>query len=201
MNKLTKFINNIKNRVWVHWSNFRFRKCERFNDKISEEDKVNNDYKAADLVKKLYSKFNYTKDGFDQLWDAVLPPPEAYKRYQQGLLKDDCDGFHSLVYQCLNGSYISCLLLVVTSPKSGHCVLLFNLNNVWHICDYKNIFRVEGKIGNVVEEYNKYYSLHYKTKPVKYNCFIAYNYHKGKFKFLDYDKVTKTVDGIFYYIE
>lgn len=55
----------------------------------------------------------------------MCPPPYNYERYLKGVLKDDCDGFHALVYHCLFNCDINCCLLAVESPKGSHCVLLF----------------------------------------------------------------------------
>jgi hypothetical protein len=76
----------------------------------------------------LYAKFDYTKDGIDQLGDSITPPPQNYAHYLQDTVKDDCDGFHSLMYHCVKKSGIECYLLSVVSNDGGHCVLVFNVN-------------------------------------------------------------------------
>ena len=111
---------------WPIWSNIRWRKAIK-DCEILEEDKVNTVTEIRRLAKKLYAKFEYTKDGVDQLGDAITPPAQNYSYYLTGSVKDDCDGFHSLVYHCVSKSNIRCYLLSVVSNEGGHCVFLFNL--------------------------------------------------------------------------
>ena len=189
-----KLLGDIGQLIWVAWSNFLFKKLERFNTEVDESDKVKNIDDIAYLVRKLYSKFKYTKDGADQFYDAIVPPPETYKRYREGLLKDDCDGFHSLVYHCLKASGFQCYLLITHSVKSGHCTLVFKYQDLWYVCDYTGIYGSTTDLYTTIEEFNLYFERTYSPeKPVNYNALIEYNYETGKFKFLNFDKtITKT---------
>ncbi len=187
-----KVLGDIKQFIWVAWSNFRFRKLERFNTEVDGKDKVKDINDIVNLVQRLYSKFKYTNDGIDQLFDAIVPPPETYKQYKEGLLKDDCDGFHSLVYHCLKASGIPCYLLVTSSVKAGHCTTVFKYKNLWYVCDYTGIYGSTKELYTTIEEFNQYFQEKYsKEKPVTYNAFIGYDYEKGKFKFLNFNKTFK----------
>ena len=185
-NKCSKFFLDIINRIWVHWSNLRYRRCVRHSTDIHVSDKV---YSIEDIkikVNMLYEEFKYTKDGIKELGDAVLPPCEAYSRYLKGTFKDDCDGFHSLVYHCLSNSGVTCYLLtVITGLSKNHCVLVFNFKNKWYVNDYTSVYGGYDSLEKAIEDYNSTYSIHYRAKKVKYNCFLRYDYLKGKFKFIN----------------
>lgn len=59
-----------------------------------------------------------------------MPPPQVYRDYMGGLVKDDCDGFHSLVLHCLRVNGVRCYLLAVEARGAGHCVLLMQYNQL-----------------------------------------------------------------------
>lgn len=185
------FYHLIAKRWWVFWSNFRFRKAVRENIEILEEDKARTISEIKSLVKKLYKKFTWTKDGIDQLGDAVTPPPQNYKHYLNGELKDDCDGFHSLVYHCLHNSGIECYLLSVIALNSGHCVLLMKLNNKWRVIDYTDVYNGYDTPQEAIESYNKeYVALYTKAESEVYaNSLTRYNYEIGKFKLVDAEEL------------
>lgn len=194
-NKYYKFFSDIAYRIWVHWSNFRYRKCIRYVTTTRECEKVYSEEDIRKAVKIWYNNFQYTKDGIKELGDAIIPPSEAYYKYTQGLFKDDCDGFHSLVYHCLNASKLSCYLLCAKiNSKYGHCVLVFNFNNRWYVCDYDSIYGYYNSLNQAVYRYNEIYSENcgLDTNEVKYNCFLKYDYEKGKFKFVNaYELLSK----------
>ena len=193
---------------WIPWSNLRFRHEERFNAVVDDKFKIfdcttgtpnaDNRYQAGAilqvLAKRLYSKFEYTKDGADQLWDAVLPPPYAYKQFSNNdKYKEDCDGFHSLLLNCLHATNIPAYLTVVWARGCGHCVLVCHLAGFWYLVDYTNVYAVGGQLSELIEEYNKeFVKTHKKCKTkVLYNCFLGYNYKKGKFYMANPEKELK----------
>ena len=197
---------------WIPWSNFRFRHEERFNVAVDDEFKIfdltigkqvtshntDNRYRAGEilqgLAKKLYSKFEYTNDGADQLWDAVLPPPYAYKQFSNNeKYKEDCDGFHSLLLNCLHATGIPAYLTVVWARGSGHCVLVCHLGGFWYLVDYTNVYSVDGQLSELIEKYNEEFVKIYKgcKSKVLYNCFLGYNYKKGKFYMANPEKELK----------
>lgn len=175
---------------WPRWSNFKFRKSLRTNIEIQIDDRLGSLSDIRQEVKKLYSKFTWTKDGADQLWDAICPPPQNYQYYLDGELKDDCDGFHSLVYHVLFNNNIKCYLLAVCAPKSSHCVLIFQYNDLWYINDYSKIYGDFSTSAEAIQRYNETYAKRYNSKPVVYNCCESYNYDTGKFKSVKVSKIS-----------
>lgn len=171
---------------WPLWSNVRWTN-ERAagSSKVNAEDKVRNITEARALVRKLYSRFQWTKDGADQLWDSICPPPYNYDRYKKGILKDDCDGFHSLAYHCIynSGFKNTYLLSVVTGLSGGHCVLLFKMGSYWYVNDYDVIYGGYTSAKKAVSAYNAIYENKYRPKEkVNFNSTISYNYSKKKFE-------------------
>ena len=198
MNRFVKFFCDISNSFWVHWSNFRFRKSCRFDTTLLFEDEIHSFSDISPLIKKLYSEFKYKKDGITQLGDAVLPPSEAYRRYTVDKVmtnkyyKEDCDGFHSLVYHCFKNSNLQCYLLTVNAKGCGHCVLVFRYDSVWYVVDYDTLVGVEPNLKSVIEHYNNYFKDCYSDgNKVFYNSLLKYDYKKGKFKMLNYYKTLK----------
>lgn len=192
MNSFIKFFLDIKNYFWVKWSNFRFRHLERFNKETSEEDIVKNVDDIVKLTNRVLGNFKYKNDDITQLFDAIVPPPQTYQEYLNGLFEDDCDGFHSLVYHCLQMSNIKCYLLITTSKPASHCTLVFKLNDLWYVVDYNNIFGSCNTLKDTLKEFNTYFESTYtKNKKVVYNALVDYNYSKGKFRLLNYNKVLK----------
>ena len=175
---------------WPFWSNIRFKKAIRYDRTLEKEDIVMNLTDIRSQVKKLYNKFTWTRDGIDQLGDAITPPPQNYYQYLSGELRDDCDGFHSLVYHCLYNSGFECYLLSVIALGGGHCVLLFkSKNDKWYVNDYNDIYGGFDTAAEVVEHYNKIYEINYKPKSeVVANDIFSYDYNKGKFSL---DKIKK----------
>lgn len=176
-----KLLINIGLTWWTGWSNFRFRKALKDNV-LLDEDKVKNCAEIRRLLLRLYDKFNYTDDGVDQLFDAVTPPPQNYQYYLDGEVKDDCDGFHSLLYHCLAKSGIECYLLTVHPTKitSSHCVLLLKLNGLYRVIDYRTIYTGSSTAEEAIATYNEVYPKKYGTPEVIYNSTIKYDYDKGK---------------------
>ena len=182
---LIKIFSPFANEVWwPMWSNIRWNKvvkdCEVF-----EEDRVKNVTEIRRLAKKLYAKFEYTKDGADQLFDAIVPPAQNYLHYLDGSIKDDCDGFHSLMYHCVNKSGFESYLLSVVSNGGGHCVLVFHANNKWHVNDYTTVHVGCDTLKEAVEKYNEKFLTNYvksEDGEILYNGFIHYDYETGKFR-------------------
>ena len=196
-NSFIKFFVDIGQIFWVLWSNFRFRKTERYSKNIRGEDRLISLVKIRSLAKKFYKSFEYTEDGADQLYDAMIPPSHAYKEYCKGLLKDDCDGFHSLAYHCLQASDIEDSYLLTTHARgSGHCTTVFKYDGLWYGWDYTRIYGGTDSLEALIVEHNKYYEETYShDKPVYHNAFFSYDYDKGKFKFLNFKKILEKGKG------
>lgn len=167
---------------WIPWSNFRFRKEERHSIEVWKCHSITTMNDILKIAREMYKNFEYTNDGADQLWDAVCPPPYAYiKITASGKLKEDCDGFHSLMYHILSCNNIPCYLTIVYAKKAGHCVLFFKYNEEWCILDYTSLF-IGTSLEDVLNHYNKSFVTKYSAKSdVLFNCFLGYNYKKGKY--------------------
>lgn len=167
---------------WPFWSNIRFKNTVRSNIPVLAADRVSTLSDIQQLANKVWDVFSYKKDGFNQLWDAITPPPQNYLYYQAGLVQDDCDGFHSTMYHCLINSGIQCYLLSANSLSGGHCLLVFCLNEHWHILDYTKIYGSWLILDNAVAHYNIVYKEKYSCKhDVWYNALISYDYTTRRF--------------------
>ena len=169
---------------WVHWSNRRFKKSIRFFPNINDADVVKDLDQIKMLVLKLYKHFEWVADDASQLWDCIQPPTQCYSDYVNGLLKDDCDGFHSLVHYCLHYSNIESYLLTANPKKisDGHCILLFKLNDKWYVDDYNLIYDGFATAKEAIEDYNKRYPELYDCGKVYHNGLLRYDFEKGKFR-------------------
>lgn len=183
-----EFLGGLVTGYWCHWSNLRFRKKERFNTEVKEEDQVKTVADIKALTKKLIKNFTWVEDGPDQLWDAILPPPEMYKSWVENKLTvGDCDDYHSLLYHCLHNCGMECYLLSVNATKgdSGHCIMIFKLNDLWHVIDYGTVYNGFSTAQESIDNYNENYVKVYDCKPgakVFFNGLVKYDYTKGKFK-------------------
>ena len=168
---------------WPIWSNFRWRKVLK-DYPVAEEHMVKNLTETRALVKVLYNGFKWTADDIKDLGDSITPPAQCYKDFSDGLLEDDCDGFHSLVYHCLAKSGMRCYLLSVVSDNGGHCVLVFENKGKWYVNDYYKVYDGYATLKEAVDAYNIEYIKRYckEGSEVVYNGFIEFNYQTGKFR-------------------
>lgn len=179
-----KFFNHLTMYWWVAWSNFRFRDSIRTDlSLITKEDSaISNWGEVYQLLLRLYHKYTWTKDGVDQLWDAITPPPQNYSNYLSGGVFDDCDGFHSLVHYALSCNGIESYLLAVTTLDGGHCTLLVHLDGRWCVVDYTSVSPAfdtpEQAVANYAENYPKKYGHKY---PTMFCGLVSYDYTSGKF--------------------
>ena len=179
-----KFFAPLAIAYWCWWSNIRFRKKIRTDTTLLlDEDRVSTLAEIKKLATKAYRRFKWTEDGPDVLWDAISPPPQAYKYYSDGLLEEDCDGFHALMHYCLSMNGIKSYLFTVTAIGSSHCILLFYFQNKWHVNDYYNVYGPYDTVKEAVEAYNLIFADRYKTESEVFsNQYVDYNYKTGKFK-------------------
>jgi len=191
MKPIVKFFGDIILNIWCWWSNYRFKDVERFSREVEPDDKVHTMTEIYYLMKKLYSCFIWTADGIDQFGDAVTPPPQNYKTYLNQPLKDDCDGFHSLLYHCLFNSGYRCYLLTVNTLKTGHCVLLMQDKDLgWYVLDYTKIYKRCETPQKAIDDYAAAYPKVYKdSRPVVYTGLVSYDYKEGKFYRQEISKV------------
>ena len=114
------------------------------------------------------------------------------KDYLTDELKDDCDGFHALMLNCLRANDIECYLLTVTAWRNGHCVLVFNLNGLWHVADYDTVYSGHKELQEAIDRYNVEYPKVYNiNQEVFYNSLVDYDYAKGKYKITSVKKIMK----------
>lgn len=186
-----RFFLYLKHIFWVWWSNHYYKKhgAELHSTEIDPKDNVKDLQYVRWMVERLYKTFEYTKDSAELLGDAIIPPCEAYKKYKEGKLKDDCDGFHSLVYHCLKQSGFKTYLLTANTGKNGHCVTTFRYMGLWYVVDYNEIYGSCRRLEPSVQEFNDYYSKKYcNNKKVIYNALLEYDYEQGKFVLLNNKK-------------
>lgn len=166
---------------WPNWSNFRWRKAIK-ECPVDEEHLAKNLTQVKALVKELYKKFKWVADDATDLGDSITPPAQCYFDFLGGLLEDDCDGFHSLVYHCLQASGMRCYLMSVVSDDGGHCVLAFENKGKWHVNDYNKVYDGYESLKEAVEAYNIEFIKRYckEGSEVVYNGFIEYK--DGKFR-------------------
>ena len=187
---IKKIIITLVNLWWVFWSNIRFKNDLKDNV-LNKEDFIKNRKDLEKLVVRLYSKFTYTSDGLDQLGDAITPPPQNYQYYLEGEVKDDCDGFASLLCHCISKSGLENYLMTVSPEEltSGHCILILKLNDLWHVVDYRKVYNGFDTIEEAVKDYNEKYITLYNHKEVINNTLIKYSYEHKKFIYIKEIKV------------
>lgn len=173
---------------WITWSNHRWKDVERHNQEIDKElfgykQLGIKTYLDVDiLTNNVYKKFEWTRDGVDQLFDSICPPPYNYVRYKTGVLKDDCDGYHALMYHILHANGIECYLMSVADWLWGHCILLFKLDNKWYTMDYTTIHKGFENVEDSIKEYDEDYAKRCRRKYLDTNGFVEYDYEKGIWK-------------------
>ena len=182
---------------WIFWSNHRWKDVERLDASIDEKlDDIKlkpleslDDIKV--MTKNMYKKFEWTADGPDQLFDSMCPPPYNYKRVKEGILKDDCDGYHALMYQILHANNIECYLLSVVDWLWGHCILLFKFDGKWHTMDYTSIQEAYDTGKEAIKAYTDDYAQRCRRKYLDTNGLVEYDYEKGKWKNKPIDSLDK----------
>ena len=147
---MRKLIYNIWRPFAIFWSNLYWRiKHAHYDYKVRICDLMRKtDNSISDYIKRsasnVLNKFEYKHDGVEELGDTIPPPAEAYYQYVNGVLKDDCDGFHACLYHLAKANGIESKLIEVFSLNNlfGHCVLAFK-DGDWKICDYDCIMTLE----------------------------------------------------------
>jgi hypothetical protein len=128
---------------------------------------------AGEMFNKNYF---WTADGIDKLFDSLDNPAQCYKDMINGILRDDCDGFHSAMYWLLYMNGIHCRLFnIVTSPiADSHTVLIFKWADGFCCLNYDVLSDVTDDKSSLLD-FIKLTS--YGDKPVKiiYTCFSKWN--------------------------
>lgn len=169
---------------WIFWSNHRWKDVERYNQVIENKELLDLDSidKIKSMTKNVYTKFEWTMDGADQLFDSICPPPYNYVRYKTGVLKDDCDGYHSLIYHILHANNIECYLMSVVDWLWGHCILLFKFEDKWYTMDYTSVHQSFDSAEEAIKSYTDDYAKRCGRKYLDTNGFVEYDYEKGIWK-------------------
>lgn len=176
---MRKLFYSIWSRVWIWWSNIRWKKARK-NIPFVSKDKIRKGESIDEYVKRisalLFSKFIYEHDDLDQLYDTIPPPAEMYARYLENHFIDDCDGFHSGLSYFLHNSGIQHRILLVDSLHNSfaHCVLEYYDGAQWKVCDYDSQMTQEVAI--------EYYKDRCNGDFLVYD--YEYDYSKNKFQFL-----------------
>lgn len=175
-----RFFDNI---WWPWWSNTHWNSSKEDDLPIADEDIVTGVVSLRRECMRLYEKFSWTGDGIEELFDSILPPPQAYRKSLAGQIVDDCDGFHSVVYHVLSKSGFESYLLTAHTRSVSHCALLCKIDEMWHVCDYFTVYPGFETAAEAIEDYNKNFVEVYQAKgEVFYNALIKYNYNKGKLR-------------------
>lgn len=180
-------------KIWLRylkpsWSKFRWKsKLAGDSMPIPQGIKTNSDIFA--FLNECYPVFDWTMDDITQLTDSFKPLPYIYNEYYDAKkaggstkFKDDCDGFHSVVYHVLNANSIECALItLVTKPfTKSHTMCAYKAvedgKTVYYVCDYN---RIRGKY-ETLDDFIAAYSL-----PVRYWQLDKYNYGDRIFYFVD----------------
>lgn len=112
--------------------------------------------KLAKFIDKSYSKFTYTYDGPDELFDSMRFPAQCYHdQFITGNLRDDCDGFHASAYHLATEyGYDAYLLTYMTANLvDSHTVLVIHHNNKWYKIDYGRL-TTGNSIGDLIKGKN-----------------------------------------------
>ena len=163
------------------WSKLRWKYNDnKYNFDIEIEKTLNGIEK---LAKSVYSVFEWTMDGVSQLFDAYRHPYQCYNDYITALqtgkkIKDDCDGFHTVLYYILEQNQIPSGLLTIVDKNitQSHTVCIFYLNFKYYIIDYDKIYNGYTSLDNCVTNYilQKKYNYLYST-------IHKFSYDKNKF--------------------
>lgn len=140
---------------------------------------------ACSLV---YKNFEWTMDDVSQFFDSYAPVEYLYNVYRNALdnggekIRDDCDGFHSVIYHILTKNNIPAVLLTIaTKPlKVAHTMCLFKYRGFYYLVNYCSVKRYNyDTIDEIVEDYAANDS---SIKKVHYWNMHEYDYEKNVFR-------------------
>lgn len=126
----------------VEWSNIR-NKNNLLDYPVDEQVRdMTFSYDVFRIAKTVYNYFTYAVDGISELLDSMRYPAQCYHDYKQGLLKDDCDGFHACMYHIVQSNGFDCALLTYMVPKltESHTVLVMKRQDNYYKLDYRKIY-------------------------------------------------------------
>jgi len=127
-------------RIWTE--NLRYRWSRRRHARAPVTTTVRRDLipkRFSDIQRvadELRSRFIYTRDGIDRLWDSIDTPASCWERAFPGPLRDDCDGFHAALYWAVSHNFRCYLLTLVTRQIVDSHVLLYIRHGGHFYLDY-----------------------------------------------------------------
>ena len=102
----------------------------------------------------IYSRFEWTQDGFNRLYDSIDTPASCWIRaFENPPLKDDCDGYHAALYWAVSFCF-SCRLLTVATRniKDSHTVMVIHHNNQYRLANYTYLSKPFACIEDVITD-------------------------------------------------
>lgn len=178
--------------VWLRyikpsWSHFRWR--DRLaGDTLPVPKNIITRADIQSFLNECYPVFEWTMDGITELTDSYRPLPYLYNEYYDAKkagsgnkFKDDCDGYHSVVWHVLNYNSIECALItLVTKPfTKSHTMCAYKATEggrtVYYVIDYNRIRGVYTSLEDFVNAYKL---------PVCYWQLDKYDYGNRKFYYV-----------------
>ena len=154
-------------KVWLDhiklwWSKVRWFNKRKIESKECTE-KVNSLTDIRLMCIDVDKRFEWTMDNIDQLFDSYRPTEYLYEMYHDSTIekpfKDDCDGFHTVIYHILKQNGYKCALLTIaTNPmKYSHTMTLFvDTDGRYCLVNYNAVHKyADGTtIQQIIDEYN-----------------------------------------------
>ena len=107
-------------------------------------------------AQEIYSRFQYTNDSWDRLYDSIDTPASCVLRtFERPPLREDCDGFHSALYWFVSQTFDCRLLTVVTENiHDSHSLLICRDRQRYFYIDYTYISQLFNSVSDAVEHIN-----------------------------------------------
>lgn len=145
------------------WSKIRWCGKRKIVGKEVTEKVTNTLTSVRTMCNEVYRRFEWTMDDFSQLFDSLRPCEYLYNWYQESNyddpLKDDCDGYHSIIYHILQANgFDCCIITIVTNPISkSHTMTMYKYNGCYYLVDYTSVkkYAAGTTVQQVVDDYNE----------------------------------------------
>lgn len=151
------------NKIKPFWSKIRWKsKLSVKSNMCYEQLDTIDDVKS--MCKDVYNTFEWTQDGLDELFDSYRPVEYLYTEYiknkgTNNKFKDDCDGFHSVIYHILvHNGYDAGLITIITNPLlKSHTMAIFKDRYCYYLVDYNELMKFSDScsIQDIVDSYNR----------------------------------------------
>lgn len=144
------------------WSKIRWCGKRKIAGKEVTEKVTNTLTSVRNMCNEVYRRFEWTMDGFTQLFDSLRPCEYLYNWYQEANyddpIKDDCDGYHSIIYHILQANgFDCCIITIITSPiTKSHAMTLYKYNGDTYLVNYTSVKKYTNcTVQDIVNDYNK----------------------------------------------